>query len=156
VTFANPITVASGNTGTATITDTANSTFSGAVTLNSHDLTLARAANNLILSGGITGHGNLALSTSGAGTLTLSTASVNNTGTITNSGAGAGAATISTSVGAERHQRDAKQHDLGADVERRAGDEWSGHHQDADQLERHGAADGFDDGDQRHGQPGTR
>src|SRR6185436_11783628 len=43
VTYANPITVAGGNTGTTTITDNANATFSGAVMLSNHDLTLARA-----------------------------------------------------------------------------------------------------------------
>jgi autotransporter-associated beta strand protein len=63
VTFANAISVQSGNTGVATITDTANSTFSGLVTLN-HDLTLQTAANTLTFTGatsGFAGTGNLTL-----------------------------------------------------------------------------------------------
>jgi len=99
VTHANAINVAAGNTGVASITSSANSVFSGAVTLNNHDLRLAPAASTLTLSGGITGTGNLALNTTGAGALTLSGAAVNNTGTITNSGTGTGAAAISAAVG---------------------------------------------------------
>jgi filamentous hemagglutinin family protein len=100
VTHSNAVNVAAGNTGIASITSSANSVFSGAVTLNNHDLQLASAASTLTLSGGVTGTGNLALSTTGAGTITLSGASaVNNSGTISNTGTGAGATTISAAVG---------------------------------------------------------
>jgi fibronectin-binding autotransporter adhesin len=77
-TFANPISVASGNSGTMTISQgaTGPSTFSGAVTL-SHDLTLYSngcCGDYLTLSGGITGTGNLTLNTDyGATYITLST-----------------------------------------------------------------------------------
>jgi len=99
-TFANPISVAGTNTGVATITSTANTpTFSGAVTLNSHALYLSPVANNLTLSGGMTGSGNLVLNATGAGVVTLSTNSVDNTGTITNSGAGTATNVISAILG---------------------------------------------------------
>ena len=98
VTFANPITVASGNSGTATITDSAASTFSGAVSLN-NNLSLSPAASTLTLSGGITGAGNLTLNATGNRALMLSINTVNNTGSIINSGAGAGTATISAVIG---------------------------------------------------------
>jgi autotransporter-associated beta strand protein len=99
VTFPPSISVASGNSGVATITSSAACTFSGAVTLNSHDLILSPAASALTLSGGVTGSGNLTLNSTGAGIITLSTTSVNNTGTITNSGAGAAANVISAVIG---------------------------------------------------------
>ncbi len=98
-TFANLISVAAGNTGTATITSTAASIFSGAVTLN-HALLLSPAATALTLSGGITGASNLTLNATGAGVITLSTTAINNTGTITNSGAGAATNVISANIGA--------------------------------------------------------
>lgn len=99
-TFTRPITVASGNTGTATITSSAAAIFSGAVTLSSHGLSLSPAASNLNLTGGITGTGNLTLNATGAGIITIATASVNMTGTITNSGAGTATNIISGGVGA--------------------------------------------------------
>jgi autotransporter-associated beta strand protein len=100
-TFTNPISIASGNTGTATITATAASIFSGAVTLNSHNLTVGgNAGNNLTLTGGIGGTGNVAFNATGAGTITVSGTSVNNTGLVTNSGSGSAAVTISTPLGA--------------------------------------------------------
>ena len=100
-TFTNPITVASTNTGIATITGSvATSVFSGAVTLNTHDLQVLGGSTALTLSGGITGTGNLTLNSNGTGVLTLSTASVNNTGTITNSGTSTGDNVISGGVGA--------------------------------------------------------
>ncbi|WP_411886803.1 filamentous hemagglutinin N-terminal domain-containing protein, partial [Polaromonas sp. YR568] len=79
-THANAINVAAGNTGTASITSSANSTFSGAVTLNNHDLKLTRAGTSLTLSGGVTGTGNLSLNNNSATAngLTLSGAAVNN------------------------------------------------------------------------------
>src|SRR5258706_11213214 len=52
-TFGNPITVASGNTGTATITDSAAATFSGAITLSNHNLQVLAGASTLTLTGGI-------------------------------------------------------------------------------------------------------
>ena len=71
----NVIIVASGNTGVATITSSAAATFSGSVTLNSHDLTTDVGATTLALSGAIGGTGNL--SKTGTGTLTLSGAAAN-------------------------------------------------------------------------------
>ena len=100
-TFANPIFVASTNTGVATITDSAASIFSGLVTLNNHDLTLTAAASKLTVSGGVTGTGNLMLNNNSATAngITLSGKSVNNAGTITNSGTGSGATLISAVIG---------------------------------------------------------
>lgn len=98
-TFANPIVVASTNTGVATITDTLASTFSGAVTLNNHGLNLSPAGSNLSMSGGFTGTGDLTLNSTGAGVITLSTTSVNHNGTVTNSGAGGATNLISAGVG---------------------------------------------------------
>ncbi|QYM79172.1 autotransporter-associated beta strand repeat-containing protein [Horticoccus luteus] len=99
-TFANPITVAAGSTGTLSIANTANSTFSGPITLNNH-LTLASGANRaLTLSGGITGAGNIIVN--GGGTSSSNTFSVNpvnNVGTITNQGTNTGTTTISGGVG---------------------------------------------------------
>ena len=99
-TFTNAISVAAGNTGVATITDTvATSTFSGAVTLN-NDLTLRTAGTAMILSGGVSGTGDLILNSTGAGVITLSgVAGVNPTGTITNMGTGGAANVISAAVG---------------------------------------------------------
>ena len=58
--FANPITVASGNTGVATITSSSQGGFSGLITLSSHDLTVnSGTAYGITLSGGVTGTGNL-------------------------------------------------------------------------------------------------
>ena len=98
-TFANPISVASGNTGVATIIDTAASIFSGAITLNSHALNLSTVSSTLTSSGGVTGTGNLVLNATGAGVITLSTADVNNTGTITNSGIGTAVDVITANIG---------------------------------------------------------
>jgi len=97
-TFANPITVAAGSTGTATITDTAASIFSGAITLNKN-LTVAPAASALTLGGSIAGTGNLLLGTTGAGTLMLSGSTVNTTGSISNNASGGGVTTISAAIG---------------------------------------------------------
>lgn len=97
-THINPITVTGGNSGVATITSSANSTFSGPVTLDSHDLRLSPSGYNLTLSGGITGAGNLTLRTTGPGVITLSTSSIDNAGTIINSGTGNGGSVISAPV----------------------------------------------------------
>ncbi len=108
----NPITVAGGNTGVATITSTVavgGTQFSGAVSLLNHDLLLATSGNlgnaSLTLSGGITGTGNLILAqgnTGSGGSITLSTNTVNMTGTITNQGTTTGnvSANISATIGA--------------------------------------------------------
>jgi autotransporter-associated beta strand protein len=94
VTIANPITIASGNTGLATITSTTSTTtFSGAVTLSGHDLTVAQAATNVTLSGAMTGTGNLVVGTTGVGTATLS-GPVTLTGNLNNTSTGGGATTI--------------------------------------------------------------
>jgi autotransporter-associated beta strand protein len=98
-TFPNSITVASGNTGVATITSSAAAVFSGAVTLNSHDLSLSPVGSALTLSGGVTGTGNLILKATGAGVITLVTGSLDHLGTITNSGTGAAANVISATIG---------------------------------------------------------
>ena len=97
-THLNPIAVAAGNTGTATLTDNAASTFSGAVTLYDHALTLAASNAALVVSGGIRGTGNLLLDASGAGAITLS-GPVTPAGAITNLGAGSATATLSGGVG---------------------------------------------------------
>lgn len=99
-TYANAISVASGNTGTATITTNSGSpTYTGAITLNTHDLRFFNTGFNIVASGGITGTGNIVLNANGIGNITLSGTSVNNTGTITNIGPGTGTATISAVIG---------------------------------------------------------
>jgi autotransporter-associated beta strand protein len=100
-TFSNPITVASGSSGTLTILNAVDCypTLSGAITLN-NNLTLTNlGANNLTLTGGITGTGNITINNTGSGGTPISTTSVNNTGTITNSGTGTGTTTISAVIG---------------------------------------------------------
>src|SRR5205085_531789 len=77
-TFVNPITVAGGNTGTATITGTASATFNGAVTLNSHDVQVLVGAASLTLSGGMGGTGNLTVNANGTGAVTIGSGAVNN------------------------------------------------------------------------------
>lgn len=98
-TFANPIAVASGNTGTAAISNTAASIFSGPIALSGHDLVLAAAASTLTLSGGVTGSGNLLFNATGAGGITFSGSLLDPAGTMTNAGAGSGTVTISAGVG---------------------------------------------------------
>ncbi|MGZ4986400.1 MAG: autotransporter-associated beta strand repeat-containing protein [Limisphaerales bacterium] len=84
-TYSNAISVASGNNGVATLTTTGgNPTASGAITLNSHDLTIA-ANSVLTLTGGVTGTGNLVL-TNTSNLLVNSGPGFNNSGTITNLG----------------------------------------------------------------------
>ncbi len=77
-TFANPIVLATGTTGT---------------------LTIQPSATSATFSGGVTGTNNLTLNGSSTFTLTLSTASINNTGTVTNLNAGTGTITISSVIG---------------------------------------------------------
>ena len=88
-TFTNSITVASGNTGTASLTANGGPTFTGLITLNSHNLTLSDhdPTLNLTLGGGVTGSGNLSLNNNNStGSIILQTGSINNTGSITNTG----------------------------------------------------------------------
>jgi len=104
ITYPNTITVATGSSGTATISSAAAATYSGAVTLNKNlTLTNATGGGDLALSGAISGAGNITISSVGTKTVTLSNAvgGINNTGTITNSGAGSGTVTISGIIGAE-------------------------------------------------------
>ena len=98
-TYQQPIVVAAGNSGTASITNTGTATFTGPVTLNNHDLKVAASASSIELKGGITGTGSLVLSAPLNGNITLSTTAINPAGTITNSGAGTGTSTISGGVG---------------------------------------------------------
>lgn len=107
-TIANPIQVSAGNTGTATLTNTYqnSATFSGLVTLNSHDLTVATyvgaGSQAITMSGGTvsTGTGgNLTLKVGGLHTLTVSGAALNHVGSITNSGVGTFGTTISSVIG---------------------------------------------------------
>ncbi len=99
-TIMNAITVASTNSGTATITSNGGAgVFNGAVTLNSHNLTVASTGSTVAFNGGVFGTGNLSI-TNGASTTQFLNNPVNNVGTITNNGAGAGATTIgATGVG---------------------------------------------------------
>lgn len=127
--YAQPIFVAGGNSGTATIgktTGNGGTTFSGLVTLQNHDVNLLSAgAQPLILSGGFTGTGGITIeniSASASTALTVSTGSistigniilnnnsaasgisisapVNNTGSITNSGIGAAGVNFTGSLG---------------------------------------------------------
>ena len=98
-TYANPITVASISSGTATIQRGANSpTFSGAIALND-DVVFAGAAGTLTISGAISGTGNITATTTTTGAVTISNASINPNGTITNNGTSSGATTISGVIG---------------------------------------------------------
>jgi len=110
--FPNPISVASGNSGTAKIISYfTGATLDHAITLptspNSHDLTLAinptiLSYTSLSVTGGITGIGNITIDDSGVNDgITLSGTSINNTGTITNTSTSYGATTtISAVIGA--------------------------------------------------------
>jgi autotransporter-associated beta strand protein len=99
-TYANPITVASGSSGTVSITNDWGPTWSGAITLNK-DLTIIKNYSYaVVFTGGFTGSGNIIINEAGStGSLTISTTSINNTGTITNSGSGSGTTTISAVIG---------------------------------------------------------
>lgn len=106
--FPQPINVVAGNTGVATIgkVDSYSNapTFSGAVTLGTgstgHDLTLM----GVILTGGITGKGNVTFAANPSDsrdTVTLSGAAINNIGTITNAGGcSTSSNTITAAIGA--------------------------------------------------------
>lgn len=101
-TITNPITVASNNNGIAVISSHAvtTATFSGPITLNSHNLHVDPwLAAGLTLSGGIVGAGDVILSGTGTGTVSLAGASVNPSGTIRNARSGVAATTISAPIG---------------------------------------------------------
>ena len=97
-TFANPITVASGSSGTLTII-AQGCIFGGAISLNNNVTFTGVNGYFSYFQGGITGTGNIIISSVGNSASTFSTASVNNTGTITNSGSGTGITTISAVIG---------------------------------------------------------
>ena len=88
--FANPITIAGGNTGVATISSTGNTTFGGTLTLGNgdgaHNLTLLSNSGVLTIGGDIAGTGNLTLDMGVFTQIALSGASINPTGTITSKG----------------------------------------------------------------------
>lgn len=101
LTFANPITVASGSSGTLAISGYGvNVTWSGAITL-ANNLHITQSSANIVLSGGTAGTGNV-INTGGAGSsaLYISTTAPNHVGGITNSGVGIGALTITVAPGA--------------------------------------------------------
>ena len=103
--YANPITVASGSSGAATIiggATTGTPNLSGGITLNK-DLILTKEAGTsgtFTVSGGITGTGNLIISNNGSTAVTnLTTVAINPTGSITNSGLTTGTTTVSANIG---------------------------------------------------------
>ena len=111
---ATAISIASGNTGIASLVSIAGSgdVINAPITLNSHDLVIAggglaytgsNTAGNIFITGGITssGTGNLTLQSAvTTGAVTLSgTNLINNAGTITNNGVGTGTTTISAPLG---------------------------------------------------------
>lgn len=79
--YANPVTLATGTSGTLTMGNTGtaiSTTFSGGVT----------GTNNLTINSNAT-----------SGTIIFSTADINNTGTVTNIGAGSGTTTVNSNIG---------------------------------------------------------
>jgi autotransporter-associated beta strand protein len=103
--YANPIAVASGSSGAATIiggATTGTPNLSGGITLNK-DLILTKEAGTsgtFTVSGGITGTGNLIISNNGSTAVTnLTTVAINPTGSITNSGLTTGTTTVSANIG---------------------------------------------------------
>lgn len=103
--YAQPITVASGSSGAATIvggTTTGNPTLTGPISLNK-DLVLAKDGTTGVftIAGGIGGSGNLFISNNATtGTVVLSTTAINHAGSITNGGLASGTTTISADIGA--------------------------------------------------------
>lgn len=105
-----PITVAAGSSGTLTLSGSSSTgapVVTGAITLN-NNLTVGNTitgvtTGTLTLQGGITGTGDLTISSASTstGVITISTGLVNMTGSITNASVGAtGAVTISSVIGA--------------------------------------------------------
>lgn len=104
-TYPQPINVAGGNTGVASIiagNSTGNVIFSGPITLNNHDVLLGKTGTtgSSQFTGGITGTGDITINnTATTGTITLATGVINNVGTITNTSTATGTTTISTQIG---------------------------------------------------------
>ncbi|MCY2975946.1 MAG: autotransporter-associated beta strand repeat-containing protein [Planctomycetota bacterium] len=103
-TYANPITVAAGSSGTATIVlgaTTGSPIVNGPITINKDLLVTKEGTTGVgVISGGITGTGNLLIRNEGtSGTINLTTAAINNVGTIVNKGFATGATTISAPIG---------------------------------------------------------
>ncbi len=101
--YANPITVASGSSGTLSISSNGYThfTLSGAITLN-NNLTISDPGGSILyITGGITGTGNLTLNSNANDYygVDLRTTAINNIGTITNSGTGNRTTTISAVIG---------------------------------------------------------
>ena len=86
-TLNNPIDVVSTNAAQTVTLDngvSANTTYAGLITLNSHDLYTSTAGAFMYITGGITGTGNLFLNTNNSNTtLTISGTQINNVGNIT-------------------------------------------------------------------------
>ncbi|MCE0496604.1 MAG: autotransporter-associated beta strand repeat-containing protein, partial [Methylacidiphilales bacterium] len=102
VTVTNAINLGSGGGNIGNFGAYAQTTFSGAIALNSNNLTIFSYSDvpaSTTLSGGITGTGNLTLISDNSASVILSGASVNNTGTITNEGTGTSGTTISAAIG---------------------------------------------------------
>lgn len=106
LTYAQPINVVGGNTGVASIvagTSTGNVIFSGAITLNNHDVTLSKTGTTGAsqFTGGITGTGNVTINNAATtGTIALATGVVNPVGSVTHTSTATGATTISAVIGA--------------------------------------------------------
>jgi autotransporter-associated beta strand protein len=98
LTFANPVTVVAGSSGTLTIQTSSNPKLTGEITL-ANDVTLYGNNNVLQVQGGIVGTGNVILKNAGEGTVWLETVSPNHIGTITNIGGGTGIQSIFIQVG---------------------------------------------------------
>ncbi|GEP45319.1 beta strand repeat-containing protein [Brevifollis gellanilyticus] len=103
--YLQPITVAAGNTGIASIiagTTTGNVNFAGPITLNTHDVVLGKIGTTGAsqFTGGITGTGNVTiLNQATTGTITLATGAINPVGSITHSSTATGTTTISADIG---------------------------------------------------------
>jgi RHS repeat-associated protein len=102
-TFANAISIASGNVGVAMIDASNSGTFSGGITLNEHNLRFASGAGATSITGGFSSTGtnpsNIDFAPYNAATITVSTGSVNIKGVVANDGAGTGAVTINSAIG---------------------------------------------------------
>ena len=83
-------------TGQATVS---GGTVSGAVVIGSGGLLINPSTGKAAVSGGVSGTGNITITSSGTATVTLGNGTVNNTGSITNNGNSTGLTTISGSVG---------------------------------------------------------